>query len=193
SHENGPARIRSVSMRTGRGKLLLDPGQDIGWPRLSPDGKQFVFNSTKSGTINVWIAAVEGGAPRQLTFDEEAMGWPCWSPDGKLIGLQIKRGTDTHIGIMASTGGEVTQLTFDHGQTYFSDWSPYGDKLLFAGQRSGVWNVYWFSLSTKQQKQLTHYTTRNHYVRYPAWSPLGNQIVYEYAETTGNIWLMELK
>jgi hypothetical protein len=28
---------------------------------------------------------------------------------------------------------------------------------------------------------------------YPAWSPLGNQIVYEYAETTGNIWLMELK
>ena len=33
----------------------------------------------------------------------------------------------------------------------------------------------------------------NAFVRYPAWSPLGNQIAYEYAETAGNIWLMELK
>jgi len=33
----------------------------------------------------------------------------------------------------------------------------------------------------------------NAFVRYPAWSPLGNQIVYEYNETSGNIWLMELK
>jgi lipoprotein NlpI len=37
------------------------------------------------------------------------------------------------------------------------------------------------------------YTKLNTYVRYPAWSPLRNQIAYEYAETTGNIWLMDLK
>jgi hypothetical protein len=30
-------------------------------------------------------------------------------------------------------------------------------------------------------------------VRYPSWSLLGNQIVYEYAETTGNIWMIDLK
>jgi hypothetical protein len=30
-------------------------------------------------------------------------------------------------------------------------------------------------------------------VRYPAWSPSGDRIVYEYAETTGNIWAMELE
>jgi len=28
-------------------------------------------------------------------------------------------------------------------------------------------------------------------VRYPAWSPRGDAIVYEYAETTGNIWLLD--
>ena len=53
--------------------------------------------------------------------------------------------------------------------------------------------MYWVSRTTKEQKQLTHYSKLNAYVRYPAWSPLGNQIVYEYAETTGNIWLVELK
>jgi hypothetical protein len=40
---------------------------------------------------------------------------------------------------------------------------------------------------------LTSYTKQNAYVRYPAWSPLGNQIAYEYSETAGNIWIMELK
>jgi len=33
----------------------------------------------------------------------------------------------------------------------------------------------------------------NTYVRYPAWSPAGDQIVYEYAKTTGNIWMVDLK
>jgi hypothetical protein len=30
-------------------------------------------------------------------------------------------------------------------------------------------------------------------IRYPAWSRLADQIVYEYVETAGNIWMMELK
>lgn len=84
-------------------------------------------------------------------------------------------------------------ITFDHGRNWIHTFSPDGDKIVFAGERNGVWNVYWVSRSTKQQEQLTNYTKLNAYVRYPAWSPLGNQIVYEYAETTGNIWLMELK
>jgi Tol biopolymer transport system component len=45
----------------------------------------------------------------------------------------------------------------------------------------------------KTQKQLTNFDKLNLYVRYPAWSPLGNQIVFEYAEMTANIWMMELK
>lgn len=56
-----------------------------------------------------------------------------------------------------------------------------------------IWNVYWVSRATGQQKQLTKYTDLNSYVRYPAWSPLNNRIVYEYVETKGNIWMLELK
>lgn len=185
--------IRSVSVSTGREKLLLDLKQGIGWPRVSPDGKQIAFNSNKGETTNIWTVPVEGGTPHQVTPDTEQMGWPCWSPDGKLIALQMKRGANTYIALMPSAGGEITQLTFEPGLSWAHDFSPDGDKIAFAGQRDGIWNVYWISRSTKQQKQLTHYTSRNHYVRYPSWSPLGNQIVYEYAVTTGNIWLMELK
>jgi Tol biopolymer transport system component len=84
-------------------------------------------------------------------------------------------------------------LTSEAGDSWPHSWSPDGDKIAFAGRRGSVWNIYWVSRSTRQQKQLTNYTKINAFVRYPAWSPLGNQIVYEYNEVTGNIWTAELK
>lgn len=30
------------------------------------------------------------------------------------------------------------------------------------------------------------------YVRYPSWSPRGDRVVYELAETTGDIWLIQV-
>jgi Tol biopolymer transport system component len=94
---------------------------------------------------------------------------------------------------MPSEGGEILQLTFDKGQSWSGSFSPDGDTIVFAGFRIGVWNLYWVSRLTKQQKQLTNYTKLNSYVRYPTWSPLKNQIAFEYAVTTGNIWIADLK
>ncbi len=184
----------ATNLKTGQDKLLLDFGEeDVQYLRLSPDGRQIVFNSKKSGTINTAIIPIEGGEAKQLTFDKELAGFACWSPDGKMLGFQIKRGDDTHIVVIPIEGGEITQLTFDKGQSWAHSFSPDGDKIVFAGFRNGVWNLYWVSRSTKQQKQLTNYTKLNSYVRYPTWSPLGNQIAFEYAETTGNIWIADLK
>ena len=42
-----------------------------------------------------------------------------------------------------------------------------------------------------RETRLTDYLRLNAYVRYPAWSPRDDQIVFEYAETTGNVWLLE--
>ena len=193
SLREGRQAVWSISTRSGRETLLVDPGIAIGWPTLSPDGKRIAFNSTESGTINVWLVPIDGGAPRQLTFDSETMGWPCWSPDGSLIAFQTKRGDDTHIMIMPADGGAATQLTLDRGQSWPHDWSPDGDKIVYAGQRNDLWNIYWVSRSTKAQERMTTNSKLNAFVRYPAWSPDGDKIVYEYSETTGNIWLLELK
>jgi Tol biopolymer transport system component len=90
-----------------------------------------------------------------------------------------------------SNGGQPTQLTFDKGKSWPHSFSPDGDKIVFAGQRDGVWNIYSISISSKIQKRLTNYAKLNAFVRYPSWSR--NQIVYEYAETTGNLWMLELE
>lgn len=163
-----------------------------GFAKISPDGKQIILTSIKNGIVNLWTISFVNGEIKQLTFDQELMGFPHYSLDGKLIALEMKRGENTYLGVVPSSGGPVTQINFDPGQSWPGGWSPDGSKISFAGFRKNVWNVWWISLDGKAQKQLTNYTKTNSYVRFPAWSPLGNQIVYEYGETTGNIWVIEL-
>ncbi len=192
SARGGKDRLWSIDITSGREKLLLDISQDMTFPQLSPDGRFILFNSNRSGTTNLWTVSSDGGEPKQLTFDKETMGFGCWSPDARFIAFQIKRGDDSHIGLIPASGGEPDQLTFDSGQSWARSFSPDGDKIAFAGFRDGSWNVWWVSRSSRNQKKLTNYSKLNAFVRYPAWSPLGDQIVYEYAETTGNIWMVEL-
>jgi len=193
SFRDGQQKLWSIDLNNRREKALLEIQQDMTFPELSPDGKYLLFNSKKSGTTNLWLVPIEGGEPKQLTFDQETMGFGCWSPDSRWIAFEIKRGDDTHLGLISSEGGQPVQLSFEPGQTWPKSFSPDGDKIAFAGFRNGGWNVWWISRSTKVQKQITDYSKLNAFVRYPAWSPRGDRIVYEYAETTGNIWLADLK
>jgi Tol biopolymer transport system component len=185
--------VCASSLQTRRERSLLEIGRNIEAARLSPDGKKLVFNLSDEGITNVWTASLSDGQLKQLTFDKELAGFPCWSPDSKFIAYQMKRGDNAYLMVIPSDGGESTQLTSGAGKSWPFSWSPDGDKIVFAGERNGVWNVWWVSRSTREQKQLTNYTRLNGFVRYPAWSPLGNQIVFESAETHGNIWLMELR
>ena len=88
--------------------------------------------------------------------------------------------------------GTTLSFTFEgrrSGEQYFS---PDGTKVAFAGLREGVWNVGWVSRDGEAERTVTSNRRLNSYVRYPAWSPAGDAIYYEVAETTGNIWLVEM-
>ena len=55
-------------------------------PRFSPDGKQIVYVSDRSGAQNVWVSNADGSGARQLTSDVSAMFTsPSWTRDGRFI------------------------------------------------------------------------------------------------------------
>ena len=176
-----------------RQEKILSEAKGLEFPRLSPDGTQVAFTYAPNGLFNVGTMATESGTPKQLTFAQQFTGFPFWSPDGKWLAFQMKQGDEMQIMLMPSEGGAPRQLTFDHGDHWPFGWSPDGDKIAFAGSRNGVWNLYWVSRADKTQQQLTRNTKLNTILRVPDWSPLGNQIVYERVELTGNINLMHLK
>ncbi|MDA2922479.1 hypothetical protein MYX07_04415 [Patescibacteria group bacterium AH-259-L07] len=51
----------------------------------SPDGKQFVYSSKKSGNFDIWIMDVDGRNKMQMTSIPGDEAKPVWSPDSKSI------------------------------------------------------------------------------------------------------------
>ncbi|HEV8266892.1 MAG TPA: hypothetical protein VGR00_01610, partial [Thermoanaerobaculia bacterium] len=105
--------------------------------------------------------------------------------------VEFKKGDDTQVAVIPSTGGVPEVLTSGRGESWSYSFAPGGDKIAFAGFRGGRWNVYWISRATKEEKAVTSFTKLNSYVRYPSWSPSGDVIAFEFAETNGNIWMAE--
>lgn len=54
-------------------------------PEYSPDGKYIYFNSTQTGTMQIWRMKPDGSGQEQITFDEHNNWFPHISPDGKWI------------------------------------------------------------------------------------------------------------
>lgn len=65
-------------------QLTTTPKKDLN-PRWSPDGKRILFQSTRSGSMQLWVIDLSGGEARQLTSicTEAATG--VWAPNGKSI------------------------------------------------------------------------------------------------------------
>ena len=193
SVQGGSMALRSVSLLDRREARILDlPLHPINL-RLSPDGRLLALTAEMNGARNVWVMPVGGGSPRQVTFEKEGAGFTAWSPDGRFLAMSLTReAQDSPLAVVPASGGEPRVLTEKAGESWPHDWSPDGERILFAGQREGHWNLYWISRKGGPEHRLTSFTSHHSFVRWPAWSPRGDQIVYEYAETTGNIWLMDL-
>jgi dipeptidyl aminopeptidase/acylaminoacyl peptidase len=67
-------------------KQLTDPkGKRDAAPRWSPDGKTILFESTRSGSSQLWTVPAAGGEPKQLTEVSTGAATGVWSPDGSHV------------------------------------------------------------------------------------------------------------
>jgi Tol biopolymer transport system component/DNA-binding winged helix-turn-helix (wHTH) protein len=185
--------IRSVDVETGetREHRVLDD-RVVSAPMLSPDGRTLLAHGPRRGALNVWAMDLAGGPARPLTDDTEGIGYPVWSPDGSRIAVEVLRDGNTRVGWLPAAGGAVREIVSAPGQSWPYSFSPDGRRIAFAGQRAGVWNVYWAPVEGGEERRVTDYDSPALYVRYPEWSPRGDRIAYEFAESTSTVWLREL-
>jgi Tol biopolymer transport system component/DNA-binding winged helix-turn-helix (wHTH) protein len=169
--------------------LAVDPSGITNFG-LSPDGAEIAFHlAARGGTLNVWTQRLDGGPRRQVTFDQEGIGYPQWSPDGRWLAVEIMRSGETQVGVVSRDGGPVDQLTSEPGQSWPNGWAPDNDRVVFAGERGGVWNLYAVSRRTKAVTPITRFTSVAGYVRFPAWSPRGDRIAFERATVKSSLWM----
>ncbi len=141
-HDGGAPRAAAARWRTVGRSVGIDAR-----PALSPDGRQMAFTSDRTGSLQIWIADLEGGGVRQLTrLPATPLGHLHWSPDGSRIAftttLANERGRDLFTArVSDGTVEPIVQRDMDDKWQW---WSPDGRFLHFVGGPDGatkVWRV----------------------------------------------------
>jgi Tol biopolymer transport system component/DNA-binding winged helix-turn-helix (wHTH) protein len=193
THDNrNVAHLWRWNARTKELEDIFQTNERMSAIQLSPDGQFAAYHRTDNGQVNVWTLSLSDGHARQLSFQPDVKGFPVWSHDGKFLAVEVVDGVNTQIAVIPKAGGPLVSLTHHAGQNWPASWSTDGKEVAFAGFRDGIWNVFTVSRDSGKERQLTHYTHANTFVRYPDWSPDGRNVVYEYGTSSANVWLLKL-
>ena len=170
-------------------------------PRYSPDGKQIVFVSDRSGGENIWVAELEEDTTiyKQITKGKFNLYQSAeWTPDGKYI-VGSKGGAllgVPKLWIYHIDGGSGAQLTKgpDRLKTVEPAISPDG-RYIWYSRRNGGWNYnarfpqYQLSLYDRETGKTTTQTSRYGSAFTPTLSSDAKWLVYgtRHDEHTGLI------
>ena len=133
-------RARGVPSR-----LTFDPGDELD-PVWSPDGKQVVFSSNRSGKANPYRINADATAGEEALLQSDYNFFPTdWSPDGKSIALQRgpTRDEKWSIWILPLAGSRKPALWIkSDANLQLGKFSPDGRWMAFVSDESGEQEVY---------------------------------------------------
>ena len=156
-------------------------------PRFSPDGKQIVFVSDRSGDDNLWLIGAAGGEPRPLTTGEDVTYLsPEWTPDGNYV--VVAKGTLTgleKLWLYHVKGGRGLEMVGGApGARMMGPAFGPNPRYVWFAQRFGSWQYnallpqYQLAVYDRETGASTTMTSRYGSAFRPALSPDGNWLAY---------------
>jgi len=136
-------------------------------PRWSPNGKQIVFRSARTGKFEIWTINRDGSDLRQITQMKSGVGPPIYSPDG----AEVYFGTTTPDGLWVVNPKKGAKEQVPVRLTdWFTPWSWSSDKSMLAGHANGI-VVY--DVKNRQLNKYTEFGTD------PCWLKDNRRLVFK--------------
>ena len=102
-----------------------------GSAQFSPDGRWVAFQSSRSGSSQIWLCNAEGEELRQLSFEAEPPQYPNWSPDSTKVVSMIGSGSDREVVLFDILRGGRQLIAIGDGGGSHAGFSPDGKSVYF--------------------------------------------------------------
>jgi dipeptidyl aminopeptidase/acylaminoacyl peptidase len=157
--------VLEISPAGGATRLVLQDknffdysvGGKFGFASVSPDGRNVLFRSQRTGFFNYWVVPLAGGEPRQIAAEQADHSEARWSPDSKqVLLLSLTNGTQS-LKVAPAAGGPVKTLVDPGiGMVTRAEWSPDGRLISYTmGTPTTAQELYVVNATGGTPKQLT--------------------------------------
>jgi len=183
-------RYASVLLLLGSGNVFAQTTRLVNtrdmYPSVSPDGKQVVFQSNRTGSNQVFIMNLDDRKPRQLTDFPGGAETPVFSPDGQSIVFDVYVGEDNNDVFSINTdGSSLKQLTDSPGYDGHPHWSADGKRIVFNSDRASPdpeagWDDRWHEIFSMNADggDVRQHTRCKAVCTYGSFSPDGTKVLY---------------
>lgn len=141
--------------------------------RFSPNGAQVAMVLSGTGSSEVWVGSAHGGAPRRLTYSEEAKATPSWSPDGSRIVFAMQPGPQLYV--IGAGGGAPQRLHTGYRYAAEPDWCPTDPSKIACTVADGGYQIAVYNSSTGQAEVVSKAPFDG---IEPCWLADGRHLVY---------------
>lgn len=145
---NGRYRIYTdlytLDVASGKERRLTN-GARIGQHDLAPDGRTLVAVQVGEGSNRLVLFDAISRRLTPLTQFADSVNWmrPRWSPDGRFIAVgRWKLGEILDLVVLNATGDVIRRISRDEAADVVPAWSPDGRYILWASDRSGVYDIF---------------------------------------------------
>ena len=174
SFEKKRAQIFSVSVETGKRRLLTDFIGINGAPSWSPDGRQLAVVLSKGGNPKIYTVDMASGHLTQLTFGDSIDTEPRYAPDGRSLLFTSGRGGTPQIYRLSLADGKISRVTYDGNYNARASFTPNQKNIVMLHRSDKQFNIGVQDVGSGRMTPLTS----SQLDESPSVSPNGRLVLY---------------